>query len=223
MRTVTLAGWGQPHDALIGVVAGSAAIDYSHASGASEAIRMIAHEARDAERVIGWSLGGQLAVRAIVEGAIAPKQLVLIATPYQFVGDEVMGPETFAKFHASYKLNPKRTLDKAWELIHYEDTRAEFIRDQLELLDRDMVLKKDWLRWLGILEHYDCDVLDLDGFPRTLLVHGMKDKVVSSEQSKCFHSKIKHSKLELWEGCGHAPHLHDMARLQRAIHGHADV
>lgn len=223
MKTVTLSGWGQPHDALTGLALGSQAIDYSHAANASEAIRMIASLAKGADRIIGWSLGGQLAARAVAEGAVAPKHLVLIATPYQFVGEGAQGQETFRKFHGNYKANPKRTLDKAWELIHYEDSQSRFISDQMALFDKDAVLKKDWLRWLDALEHYSCDALDFSRFPRTLLVHGEKDRVVAPGQSQRFAEKIAQAKLSLWEDCGHAPHLHNAAKLQKLIHEHAHV
>jgi len=218
MKTVTLSGWGQPHDALTWLVAGSQAIDYSHASSPAEAIRMIASLARDAEAVIGWSLGGQLAARAIAQKAIAPEKLVLIATPFQFVGEGAQGQETFKKFHGNYKANPKRTLDKAWELIHYEDSQSSFISDQLALFDKDAVLKKDWLRWLEALEHYSCDEIDFSGFPNTMLVHGAHDKVVMPEQSQRFAEKIKGAKVHVWEECGHAPHFHNAGKLQKLIH-----
>lgn len=223
MRTVTLSGWGQPHDALTGLASASQAIDYSHASSPEEAIRMIAHLAKDADRIIGWSLGGQLATRAVAAGVIAPKQLVLIAVPYQFVGEGAQGQETFKKFHGNYKANPKRTLDKAWELVHYEDTQSQFVSDQLALFDKDAVLKRDWLRWLEALEHYTCDGLDFSQFPRTLLVHGDKDKVVSFDQAQRFAAKIPQAKLHVWEGCGHAPHFHNPAKLQKLIHEHSHV
>jgi pimeloyl-[acyl-carrier protein] methyl ester esterase len=220
MRTVTLSGWGQPHDALASIIPGSTAIDYAHTANAEEALRMIGSLAQYAERIIGWSLGGQLAVRAVARGVVAPKQLVLLATPYQFVDDGAMGRETFDKFHANYTANPKRTLDKAWELIHYEDAQAPYIRNQMATLDKDAVLKKDWLRWLNLLDGFSCDKLDFKNFPPTLLVHGMKDKVVAAAQSQRMASRIKHAKLELWKECGHAPHLHDIKRLRQMVESH---
>lgn len=222
MRTVTLSGWGQPHDALSRLAPGSVAIDYAHASNAAEAIRMIASLAGKAERVIGWSLGGQLAVRAVAEGAIAPKQLVLIATPYQFVADG-WGRDTFDKFFANYKTNPRRTLHKAWDLLHYEDAQSDYIRDQLAAFDKDAVLAKDWLRWLSILEHFSCDTLDFAHFPPTMLVHGAKDVVVPPENSQRMAARLPAARRELWEGCGHAPHLHDAPRLKALIAEHAGV
>lgn len=218
MRTITLSGWGQPHDALAHLAPDSVAVDYAHAANASEAIRMIA--THEPQRVIGWSLGGQLAVRAIAAGAIAPTQLVLIATPYQFVADDAVGRETFAKFYANYKNNPRRTLHKAWELIHYEDARSDYISDQFALFDKDAVMQRDWLRWLGLLEEFSCEALDFSHFPRTLLVHGTRDKVVDAAQSERMKVRIAGAQLERFEHCGHAPHLHDAGRLQKLIEAH---
>ena len=98
MKTLTLSGWGQPFDTLSHLAPGAHAVDYAHAANASEALRMIASQGGDAELVIGWSLGGQLAARAVAEGLLSPRLLVLIAAPFQFVGGSAMGPETFAKF-----------------------------------------------------------------------------------------------------------------------------
>lgn len=178
--------------------------------------------ANNPERIIGWSLGGQLAVRAVASGLIKPKQLVLIATPYQFVAEGALGRETFDKFYANYKNNPRRTLHKAWELIHYEDAKSDYISDQFALFDKDAVMQRDWLRWLGLLEDFSCESLDFRRFPRTLLVHGTRDKVVDITQSERMATCIAGAELERWEDCGHAPHLHDAARLQKLI-GALDV
>ncbi|MDX2073754.1 MAG: alpha/beta hydrolase [Alphaproteobacteria bacterium] len=221
MCTITLSGWGQPHDALAHLAPGSMAVDYAHAANAAEAIRMIA--SAQPERVIGWSLGGQLAVRAVAEGAVRPAQLVLIATPYQFVDSSTVGRETFEKFSANYRANPQRTLHKAWELIHYEDAKSVCIADQLAMFDKEAVLRKDWLRWLHLLEGFSCDALDFSAFPRTLLVHGTLDKVVGAAQSIRMAQRLPHARVEQWEHCGHAPHLHDAERLKGLIAEHADV
>ncbi len=216
MKSITLSGWGQPSDALSGLISGSVAIDYAHAANFSEALRIITAAAGDAEIVVGWSLGGQLAARAVAAGMISPKNLILIATPYQFVADDI-GRETFNKFYNNYKINPQRTLHKAWELLHYEDSQAQYISDQLASFDKDEVLKKDWLRWLALLAEFSCATLDFANFPRTLLVHGDKDIVVSVENSRRMAEKINDSRVEIWKNCGHAPHLHDAGRLRALI------
>jgi pimeloyl-ACP methyl ester carboxylesterase len=228
MRTVTLSGWGQAHDALSVLEPHALHIDYAHAANAGEAMKMIAHLAHDAERVIGWSLGGQLAVRAIAGGFIKPKQLVLIATPYQFVqthhDDTGMKRDEYDKFHDNYMKDPERTLTKSWKLISHEDMRKDYIELHLDELDRDEVLKKDWLRWLRLLEGYSCNVLDFEHMPPTLVVHGKQDVVVDSVQARIFANRLgEAARVSLWENCGHAPHWHDSNRLKKLIVEHANV
>lgn len=207
MRTVALSGWGQPHDALAGVVPDAVHLDYAHAANVDEVFRML--KMHEPERIIGWSLGGQLAVRAVAAGVVKPKQLFLIAVPYQFKAN--------AKFEQNYARNPARTLEKAWALIHHEDSKSEYIKDTLSGFNKDAVLQKDWLRWLRLLMHYNCDNLELSTFPATTLLQGDKDVVVEPEQSERFANKIPHARKVLWVGCGHAPHFHDTNRTRELI------
>jgi pimeloyl-[acyl-carrier protein] methyl ester esterase len=217
-----LSGWGQPHDALAVIAPDATHIDYAHhaVEQALEAIAAAGHH----DRVIGWSLGGQLAVRAISHGIIKPKQLVLIAVPFQFVKNEAlplgMPRDTYDQFKQNYSTNPKRTLNKAWELISYGDVRDKYVREQLAKHDKNKVLQADWWRWLHDLEKFSCEGLTFDAFPPTLLIHGDKDAVVWTEQSERFAGLIDRSTLEIWPGCGHAPHWHDTDKLKKLIETH---
>lgn len=213
MRTLALSGWGQPHDALDSIAPDATHFDYAKYGSAEAAIEALAgHDGH--ERVIGWSLGGQLAVRAVAMGKLRPKQLVLIATPFHFMRGE---PETYRKFRDNYATVPERTLSKAWELIAHGDARGEHIRAALSRYEPREVLAKGWLAWLDTLAGYSCDALSFDGFPPTLLVHGDNDVVVRQEQSRRFVEKLPHARLEYFSGCGHAPHWHDAEKLKRLV------
>lgn len=222
MRTVTLSGWGQPHDALLSVAPDAVAVDYAHAANIDEVFRMLAPYA-DSERVIGWSLGGQLAVRAIVAGIFKPKQLVLIAAPYRFVGEGGMAPDEYEKFERNYSANPSRTLDKAWELVHYNDTRSGYIREHMQQFDKQSVLARNWLRWLRLLAGFKADELSFGMIPNALIVHGTEDVVVDVKQSELWKAYIPNPRRVLWQGCGHAPHFHDAEKLRALIEEHAHV
>ena len=192
-----------------------------------DALADIAAQAKDHDMVIGWSLGGQLAVRAIAAGMFRPKKLVLIATPFQFVATDKnpvgMKRDLYDKFHDNVARNPERALRKAWELIHKGDTRADEVRAHLDKQDKQKALKNDWLHWLDMLDGFSADGMDVADFPLTLLIHGDRDVVVGYEQSQRFSTAIPYAELIIMHGAGHAPHWHDAGAVQKAIKEHAYV
>jgi pimeloyl-[acyl-carrier protein] methyl ester esterase len=224
MRTIALSGWGQPPDALNGVAPEATCVDYARCNGIKNALATIAREGRGHEVIIGWSLGGQLAVRAIAAGMIKPRFLVLIATPFQFVAtkNDALGMMrlSYEKFRDNFERNSRRTMQKAWQLVLQGESRAEAVQAQLKRQSMDAVLTRDWLRWLVALDGFSCDSLKLDDFPSTLLIHGDSDVVVEVEQSQRFHQAIPRSRIAIMPGCGHAPHWHDPAAVKQLIMDH---
>lgn len=215
---LTLSGWGQPHDALKSIAPGATHIDYAGYGSVEAALAAIADAGRGHDTVIGWSLGGQLAARAIAAGSLKPKRLVLIAAPFRFVGGEIgMGPDTYKKFCDNYARNPARTLTKAWALIHQGDTHAGYVEKQLEAQDKNAVLQQDWLRWLDEMDGFSFSAIPLTGMPETLLIHGEKDVVVTPGQSRHFAKLLPQAKLITLAGAGHAPHWHDTQAVAAAI------
>jgi len=226
MRVLTLSGWGQPHDALGVLAPGATHADYAGCVGVEEALAAIAEQGRGHGVVIGWSLGGQLAVRAIAAGMLKPPALVLIAVPFRFVAtpEQAFGMkrDLYDKFRADYARRAERTLHKAWGLVVKDDRRANHVRAHLGRHDKQAVLEKDWLGWLDRLDGFGCEDLPMGHFPPTLLIHGERDAVVNVEQSRRFAEALPQSRLEILPECGHAPHWHDSEHLQRLIaeHGH---
>lgn len=220
-RIFTLSGWGQPHDTLKSVLRHATHVDYASERNLDAALQHIAHIGKTHEIAVGWSLGGRLLTRAIHDGLINPKRLVLVASTYQFVATPHlklgMPADQYAKFTHNYKANPERALHKGWELIVKGDTRPALVREYLHKQDKAAVLAKDWLAWLHYLDGFTCDGMDFSGFPPTLLVHGTGDVISGIEQSQAFARAIPQSQLELWEGCGHAPHWHDAGKLKKLI------
>ena len=227
MKILTLSGWGQPYDALADLLPEATHMEYAHHEAIDQALDSIADTGQGYDVIIGWSLGGQLAARAIAAGKIKPKKLVLLATPFQFVeiGKNGIGMkrDTFEIFYHNFMKNPARTLNKAWDLVHYMDTQAKFIKDQLSTFSKDAVLTRNWLNWLALINGYSCKELDFQSFPPTLIVHGTRDAVVGVEQAECFVKHIASARLEIWQDCGHAPHWHDRNRLRSLIMEHTGV
>ena len=166
MRCLTLSGWGQAFDVLQGIWPEALAYDYASRSHAQDALEDIGRIGEAAELVVGWSLGGQLAVRAIAAGLMKPKALVLIATPFQFVAEPErtlgMPKDVFDSFRANYAADPQRTLGKAWSSIIRGDQHADAVRPHLEAQDRQSLAGKYWLEWLDHLQAFSCADLHLE-------------------------------------------------------------
>ena len=53
--------------------------------------------------------------------------------------------------------------------------------------------------------------------PATTAIHGRDDTLVDASQTSLYKSLIKNYKFEIFDSCGHAPHLHDEDRVKNII------
>lgn len=217
MSTLILSGWTQPVDALAHIAEDAVFFDYSDYRTADEAIEAL--KKIKPARVIGWSMGGQLALRAIAAGALNPAHLTLIGVPLQFVGAEAMGEETFRLFRESYIADPARTKARFHGLIAKGDAR---MREIIELLGHHPEVEnvQRWLPWLDDLAAHRLDVSALAKAPPALIIHGTRDHIVPHRQGELLAAALPNAMLETWQNAGHAPHLHDANRLKQAIAQH---
>lgn len=220
-KTLILSGWTQPVDALQLLDADAHSFDYSdyeHPEASFEGLSRYAQT----EHVIGWSMGGQLALRAIAAGVLRPKHLTLLGTPYQFLSAghiKGMDPLTFNQFRENYIANPGRTKTRFHGLVAKGD--RDFARVMGMLGHHPQVEHTvRWLPWLDALAAAQLTYLPLDHAPPTLIIHGMNDAIVPYTQAQLLADKLPHAAIELWPEVGHAPHAHDAARLRASIHAH---
>jgi pimeloyl-ACP methyl ester carboxylesterase len=200
------------------------AVDYARHASMDAALAAIA--VHKPQRVIGWSLGGQLAVRAWATGLIWPRQLVLIAPPFQFVATAQppgMKPDLFAKFRANVARDPNRAMRKGWELIYKDDSRAETVKAHMHAQNMASALARDWLYWLDALQDFTLADTDLTQAPPILLIQGGQDAVVHPDQADYFAAAMPHLRLVRFAHAGHAPHWHDAAAMQALVDGFAHV
>lgn len=213
MKILALSGWGQPHDSLSDILPEAEHFDYSGYNSGEEAVNAISSMSSGYDAIIGWSLGGQLAVRSVAANNISHQKLILIGTPFQFVKTADiktgMPQDQFYKFRDNYAKNAHRTLSKAWELIALNDINSDNIKKNLAKYDKEKCIEKDWLKWLDILERFSCNSLDFSNFPETLILHGNSDAVVSHSHAQEFSKRISLAKPVIINGAGHAPHWHD--------------
>lgn len=222
MRSLILSGWSQ---CLAGMATGwdGDIFDYSDYPSAEASFAELKKFKRT-KHVIAWSMGAQLALRAVAAGALAPEHMTLIAPPVQFVGDAPKGMDafTFSQFRDNYAQNPARTKGRFHALVAKGD------RDYSRVLaglthHAEVENTARWLPWLEALGRYKIDETMLASMPRTLIIHGTEDAIVPHAQAEWLAARMPNATLSSWQHVGHAPHVHDPARLWAEITAHRTV
>ena len=160
--------------------------------------------------IIGWSLGGQIALRLIQHKIFTPKLLVLIAPPFQMVKDARiqagMSIKTYNEFFDNLSKAPDATLKKFSILSIMNDKNKSQIIKNLDISDEN---HQKLIIWLQELKDFSCFDFDFTNMPPTLFYIGAGDMVVHNSQSKYFADRIDDFELHIFDNCGHAPHLSD--------------
>jgi len=218
MTTLTLSGWAQPADALAHLADDARVFDFSDYASPETAIAALSNIPHT--RCIAWSMGGTLALAAIAAGAIAPRHLTLIGAPYQFVQSAdyraAMDPLTYQRFHDNYQRDPARTKERFLALIAKGDREATRVMRALRH-HQDVENTDRWLPWL---QHLGTAQAMFANASPTLIIHGAADAIVPAAQGETLAALLPQAQLSLWQGVGHAPHVHDAARLRREIAAH---
>ncbi len=196
--------------------------DYSNLASTESFFAEI--KSQNPEILIGWSLGGQLAVRLIEKKILTPKLLILLAPPFQMIKDERihagMSQATFNEFHKNFSQAPNKTLKQFSILTAMNDQNAADIARNLDIRDQNFEQLKFWLEELS---RFSCFDLDFTNMPRTLFIQGAGDMIVHASQANYFSERIKNCRLEIFKNCGHAPHLNDLQRLRKIISEEIDL
>lgn len=220
-----LSGWGQKFDSLEVIFNESSfdpffvsSFDYSVIDNVEEVFSTIKLQKINPEIVVGWSLGGQLAVRLIEKKIITPKLLILLAPPFQMLKNERvqagMSKDVFEKFYQDFISAPNQTLKQFAILTAMNDRNAKQIAQTLDISDRNFTQLKFWLEELS---RFSCFDVDFSNMPRTLFFQGLGDMIVHQSQANYFKKYIGDFRLELMSNCGHAPHLSNVDFLRKVI------
>ncbi len=221
MSSLVLSGWAQPDNALHVVEEGAHTFDYSDFATPEETLEAL-EKFSHVRHVVAWSMGGQLALKAIAQGVLKPQHLTLIGVPYRFVSDgdiKGMDPLTFSQFRENYASNPTRTKTRFHGLVAKND--RDFSRVLSQLAHHEQVENvARWLPWLDHLAAFQIAEEALAHAPPTLIIHGMNDSIVPHTQAQLLGRILPRATVSLWPEVGHAPHLHDAKRLQAEIAKH---
>lgn len=228
-KILCLNGWGQKFDSLesifdpiflskISPFNEVYSLNYSEFFDPEKFFAEVDSEELKPEIVIGWSLGGQLAIRLVEKKILQPKLLILLAPPFQMLKDSRvqagMSKETFDEFYKNFSQAPTQTLKQFSILTAMNDRNASDIARTLDVNDKNFEQLKFWLEELA---RFSCFNVNFENMPRTLYFQGAGDMIVHVSQAQYFQERIKNFRLEIFKNCGHAPHLSDPENLKKII------
>lgn len=227
-KILCLSGWGQKFDSLEFIFRDPifdpiffgqiSSLNYSLFADVRQFFASVKSQNLNPEILVGWSLGGQLALRLIEKKILNPKLLILIAPPFQMLKDARvhagMSRNSFDEFYKNFTDAPTKTLKQFSILTAMNDNKASEIARGLDVNDQNFEQLKLWLEELS---RFSCFDLDFSQMPRTLFFQGAGDMIVHASQAEYFKERIKNFRLEIFQNCGHAPQLSDVVRLRKII------
>ena len=217
-NVITFSGWGQKYNALDNIAPNARHINYNCHDDIDNLCDSI--DGSNCDILIGWSLGGQLALRAVENGTIKTSLIVLLSTPFQFVkaNDFNCGIDAndYYNFKKQFISNPEKTLQKFSFLIANGDKNAKKIVIELQN-NKDIIDASNWLYWLNELKSFSCKTMNYSNMPKTLAIIGSSDQIINTNQIDLFKPLIKNYTTNIFNNCGHAPHLHNCAKVIQLI------
>lgn len=219
MKYLSLSGWAQPADALASVCPPETEFfDYGLLDSVDACFAALSE--KNPEVAVGWSLGGQILVRAIAAGIIKPKRLVLMAAPYQccasFSFSFATPPAVLAQSRAFFQQDMLGMWKQFESLICMGHAQPKALLQELTK-HHENLMQGHWLYWFDELVRFSCDELDFSHFPQTDIIHGEADVIVPVPQGERFASSIANAVLHRFPACGHAPHWYDREKVTHIV------
>lgn len=200
MESVTIhmiSGWAYPAQCLHGFVRTMAPHATVHAHSFTVDVASM-REAAHPWWLCGWSLGGLLAMRAVLDKSLQPSGLILVSATARFCEGEnyICGvPRTHLR--AMMRSLPNNRANVLQQFYDRSGASAEcdFTTDEL-------------LRGLQMLSEIDVRSR-LDEIPcPTLILHGTRDTIIPADASVFLHQRLKQSKLIQYDQAGHSLPIH---------------
>lgn len=178
--------------------------------------------------LLGWSLGGLVALEAVRSGAVRPRGLVLLATPPSFLARATypagLDPAVFHRFRDGLDRDPAGTLRRFYAL-QFQGDRAPrsawapaATRDRLLATGTPPAVLAGWLEVLGEADlTAEPPRLDLP----VLALHGSGDAVVDPAAVEFFLGCGPGVRAHVVRGAGHAPQITHPEETGQQIAGFA--
>lgn len=174
--------------------------------------------------LLGWSLGGQLALQLASQPSLAVRRLVLIATSARFVRADDwphgMAAATLRQFAAQLERDPQQTVADFLELQVRGSLDAAAVRANLQhALQQHGTARPEALRSaLALLEHNDLRALARGINIPALVVTGQHDRVTPPQAGQALAQLLlPHGQLLQIPRAGHAPFLSHLPQVSAAL------
>lgn len=200
-----LSGWGQKSNNILNLPYQIDNIDYSSFDSIDKFFQKL--KLQNQQILIGWSLGGQIAINAILHNIINPKLLILLATPFQFLSHNSykigVDGKIYDNFCDNLAKNPEKLLKKFHLMMLQGDKRFPELKNKY-IYSKNFDNLQYWLDYLADFSAFN---LNFDNFCPTELIYDKNDKIVNYQQGQLFYHKIKNSNLHILEQYSHLPFL----------------
>lgn len=172
--------------------------------------------------LVGWSLGGMVALACARRDAARLSRLVLVATTPSFVRrdgwPQGMPPLMLGGFKTAVRADLLGLLQHFAGLINHGDQNARDLTRLFKLLgktdepaDEALLTGLDWLRDLDLR-----DALPAIDLP-TLLIHGDLDPLMPIGGARAMAEALPNARLETFAGAAHVPFFGDPERFARCL------
>ncbi len=163
--------------------------------------------------VMGWSLGGMVALELARQQPRRVSALILVgSTPRFTAGDQWfhgLDPALLASFARELEHHSQRTLQRFLALqLRGCNAARPLLRRLQQTLDEAPPPRPEALAGgLDILRHSDLRPQLADIHCPVLIIHGERDSVVPAGAGRALQAALPHATLQLIPGAGHAPFL----------------
>ena len=163
--------------------------------------------------ILGWSLGGQVAMSLAIRMPEFVEKLILMSTTPCFVEKKDWSYGVNKQFFSNFEMEAKQNLNNTLMKFFLIQTRdiddsknvMRFLKNEfIELKDEN---KSSMQLALNVLKETDLrnEVQKID--KPTLIIAGDKDRLTSSKASIWLYEKIKGAKLKEIKGANHMPFI----------------
>ena len=174
--------------------------------------------------LVGWSLGGMLAMQIAAQHPERVAALILVSTTPRFcIGDNWphgSSEEVFSGFKQAVESGSPKALSRFFALMLHSDgiSRSEYNLLAKAAIDRNYRVSETGMKeGLKLLEGIDlCSAINQIKQP-TLILHGATDAVVPISAGVWLSETIPGAESYIFPSCGHAPFLTQTKTFNKTV------